>query len=134
MTTEQPGRGEAENWQRQESVRYFHDRLRRFYYFLKEQCEIYGRGACEETPKLVCFRSLREYPPIRCPLNEAGYFPLTVDRKFVEDVAIMEIDGLKAAKNITKKHSKRFVRMLGSMTFRLIRPPSRGPSETVLGM
>ena len=132
MTTEQRGRDEAKDYQNQATIRIFHQKLEDMYDFLRKSCERLGRSECEETPKIVCLRSIRDYPPVRCALYDKGYFPLTVDKKFVNDVAIMEIDNLKPPKEITQKHARRFVRMLSGTRFRFKRPPD-DPSDTIIG-
>lgn len=135
MVTEQPGREEAIAYQYQRTIKSFHRKLRRIYHFIKAQCEDFGGGGCGETPKLICFRSLREFPPIQCPLYDKGYFPLVVDQKFAKDIAIIEMDDLRLPKRLTNKHGRRFIRMLGSNKFHLIRKNlPDDPSETILSM
>lgn len=132
MTTEQRGPDEAIKYLRQQTILAFHKKLREFYQCIKTHCDDFG--GCEETPKLVCFRSLRQYPPVRCPLYDSGYFPLTVDEKFVKDVPL-EINAMSTPREITEKHRRRFDRLLNDKTFRIERvrrKPPGDPSETIV--
>jgi hypothetical protein len=128
VETEQPDQNKAKAYQHQQTIKLFHMKLSDWYHSLKNNCEVFGRSKCTETPKLACLRSLRDYPPVRCALYNEGYFPLLVDKKFTEDVQIMEIDNYKLPKKVTEKHGRRFMRLFGGMGFRFVKgPPPTSP-------
>lgn len=123
---ELPGRSEAKNYGRQQSIYLFHRKLWDFYHIVKKHCDDVPDAKCNETPKLVCLRSLRQYPPVQCKLCEVGYFPLTVDQRFAEDVARDSISPIE----VTGKNAKRFEHMLANVkSFRLVK---KKPTEDLL--